>query len=187
MTTVQFPREPDDALYEYLAEKARVCGGGADDIWEGLCARFGLQPAAEPEAFNNWLHQVVAVDWGLNGVCTKTQRMQRLSVSEVEAAQKAWTARGALMVLPAPGKYDETLLPFLALMRNELHANSHKGDREGWLRMTLEQALDEIQRHADKLFVPVMNHDREAIREHAADVANCAMMLADIAGVLSRE
>lgn len=86
-----------------------------------------------------------------------------------------------------PPKYDDTLLPFLALMRNELHANAHKGDREGWLRMTLEQALGEIRHHADKLIIPVMNHDREAIREHAADVANCAMMLADIAGVLSRE
>lgn len=92
---------------------------------------------------------------------------------------------------PAPvavvQKYDDALLPFFAMMRNELHANSHKGDREAWLRMTLDQALGEIRHHFDKLIVPVMNHDREAVREHAADVANCAMMLADIAGVLSRE
>lgn len=187
MTTVQFPIDPDDELFEFLAEKAGVCGGGAYDIWEGLCARFGLQTTAEPEAFNAWLHQVVAMDWDLNGVCTKTQRMQRMSLAEIEAAQKAWTARGVLMALPAPEKYDDTLLPFLALMRGELHANSHKGDREGWLRMTPEQALDEIRHHADKLIGPVMGRDRDRIREHAADVANCAMMLADIAGVLSRE
>lgn len=30
-------------------------------------------------------------------------------------------------------------------------------------------------------------YDGPLVREHAADVANCAMMLADIAGVLSRE
>lgn len=95
--------------------------------------------------------------------------------------------RVTVELVAEPPKYDDTLLPFLALMRKELHANSHKGDREAWLRMSLEQALTEIRHHADKLIVPVMNHDREAIREHAADVANCAMMLADIAGVLSRE
>lgn len=178
MTTVQFPREPDDALYEYLAEKAHVCGGGADEIWEGLCTRFGLQPAAEPVA---WQHRVTAgpqTGWSLWAPGRGKEWAEHYTVE----------VRPLYAVAPTPpAKYDDTLLPFLALMRNELHANSHKGDREGWLRLTLEQALDEIRHHHDKLVIPVMNHDREAIREHAADVANCAMMLADIAGVLSRE
>lgn len=89
--------------------------------------------------------------------------------------------------IKAPGQpYDDTLLPFLGMMRKELNANSGKGDRDGWLRMTPEQALDEIEHHHAKLIVPVMNRDREAIREHAADVANCAMMLLDVCGVLGR-
>lgn len=81
-------------------------------------------------------------------------------------------------------KYDDTLLPFVALMRKELHANSDKGDREGWLGMTTATALAEILHHKQKLDVAVVAADPAGIAEHCADVANCAMMLADIAGVL---
>lgn len=183
MTTVQFPRQPDDALYEYLAEKARVCGGGADEIWEGLCSRFALPVAGndglkaaqyqgEPVAWKTG-----SITWGYEPDARRHGEQHGVPVVPLYAEQPA----------PVAQKYDDTLLPFLALMRNELHANAHKGDREGWLRMTLENALDEIRRHADKLIIPVMNHDRAAIREHAADVANCAMMLADIAVDLTRE
>lgn len=45
--TISFPRELSDDLAEFIAEKARVCGGGAYDIWEALCERFG-QPAEQP-------------------------------------------------------------------------------------------------------------------------------------------
>jgi hypothetical protein len=41
---VTFPRELSDDLAELIAEKARVCGGGAFDIWEAICEQFG-QPA----------------------------------------------------------------------------------------------------------------------------------------------
>ncbi|SEB72509.1 hypothetical protein SAMN05216178_2015 [Pseudomonas saponiphila] len=43
---ISFPRELSDDLAEFIAEKARVCGGGAYDIWEALCERFG-QPAEQ--------------------------------------------------------------------------------------------------------------------------------------------
>ncbi|WP_409302805.1 hypothetical protein [Pseudomonas sp. KCJK8993] len=43
---ISFPRELSDDLAEFIAEKARVCGGGADEIWEALCERFG-QPAEQ--------------------------------------------------------------------------------------------------------------------------------------------
>lgn len=43
---IWFPRELGDGLAELIAEKARVCGGGAFDIWEEICERFGnAQPA----------------------------------------------------------------------------------------------------------------------------------------------
>lgn len=83
-------------------------------------------------------------------------------------------------------KYDDTLLPFLALMRKELHANSHKGDREGWLGMDPLQATSEIYHHAEKLAKAVAARDYPQITEYTADVANCAMMLLDVCGGLGR-
>lgn len=177
MTTIQFPREPDDALYEYLAEKARVCGGGADEIWEGLCTRFGLQPAAEPVA---WQHRVTAgpqTGWSLWAPGRGKEWAEHYTVE----------VRPLYAVAPTPpAKYDDTLLPFLALMRKELADNCHKGDREGWLRMSTESALCEIEHHLSKLRHAVHSADGQLVREHAADVANCAMMLADIAGALKQ-
>lgn len=52
--TISFPRELSDDLAEFIAEKARVCGGGAHDIWEALCERFG-RPAEQ--------HQGEPLDW----------------------------------------------------------------------------------------------------------------------------
>lgn len=43
---VSFPRELSDELAELIAEKARVCGGGAFDIWEAICDQFGM-PATQ--------------------------------------------------------------------------------------------------------------------------------------------
>lgn len=82
-------------------------------------------------------------------------------------------------------KYDDTLVPFLALMRKELHANSSKGDRPGWLTMSRETALLEIYYHVSKLQKAVRDDDANRIRENAADVANMAMMLLDVCGGLS--
>jgi len=38
---ISFPRELSDELGELIAEKASVCGGGAFEIWEAICERFG--------------------------------------------------------------------------------------------------------------------------------------------------
>ena len=45
------------------------------------------------------------------------------------------------------GKYDNVLEPFMALMEKELHANSGKGDRPGWLSMPTSTATLEIYYH----------------------------------------
>ena len=81
-------------------------------------------------------------------------------------------------------KYDEVLRPFVALMEKELHANSHKGDREGWLQMTEEHALGEIEYHVSKLSTAMADMNPNGVREYAADVANLCMMLLDIGGQL---
>ena len=82
------------------------------------------------------------------------------------------------------GKYGNVLAPFVELMAAELHANSMKGDRPGWLAMSREVALLEIYWHTAKLSAAVKNNDASAIREHSADVANMAMMLLDVCGGL---
>lgn len=83
-------------------------------------------------------------------------------------------------------KYDDTLLPFLALMRKELHANSHKGDRDGWLKMDVGRATHEIYHHYEKLENAAGSRDFPQIAEYCADLANCAMMLADVCGLLGQ-
>lgn len=80
------------------------------------------------------------------------------------------------------GKYDFVLGPFVAMMEVELHANSGKGDRPGWLAMSREEVLLEIYYHIAKLQKAVRTGDLDGIREHAADVANMSMMVVDICG-----
>ncbi|NAN50873.1 hypothetical protein EX349_06655 [Pseudomonas protegens] len=82
-------------------------------------------------------------------------------------------------------KYNDTLLPFVALMRKELHANAGKGDRPGWLAMSSDTCLLEIIYHFGKLQASVKRGDSDGIAEYGADVANMCMMLLDICGVLA--
>lgn len=85
----------------------------------------------------------------------------------------------------AERKYDDVLLPFLSLMRKELHANAGKGDRPGWMTMDANTALLEVYYHLAKLQKAVKHNDGPAIMEHSADVANMAMMVLDICGGLA--
>ncbi|MCM8743582.1 hypothetical protein [Pseudomonas koreensis] len=85
---------------------------------------------------------------------------------------------------PVSDKYDEVLLPFLSLMRAELHANAHKGDRPGWLQMDRNTAVLEVFYHLGKLHQAVHRDESAAIKEHAADVANMCMMLLDVCACL---
>jgi ABC-type transporter Mla subunit MlaD len=81
-------------------------------------------------------------------------------------------------------RFDEVLQPFMALMRKELHANTGKGDRPGWLQMDANTALLEVYHHLAKLQKAVRNNDGPGIVEYAADVANMAMMVLDVCGGL---
>lgn len=82
-------------------------------------------------------------------------------------------------------KYDDVLVPFVSLMRKELHANAGKGDRPGWLRMDANTALLEVYYHLSKLQKAVKHNDGPAIMEYSADVANMAMMVLDVCGGLA--
>lgn len=103
------------------------------------------------------------------------------------AAMRAALAQGVPVLQACPQKYDDTLIPFLELMRTELHANTDKGDRPGWLKMTPDQGLLEIYWHTAKLSGAVKNKNAAAIQEHAADVANMAMILLDVCVGIVRE
>lgn len=82
------------------------------------------------------------------------------------------------------GKYGEVLGPFVAMMDAELHANSGKADRPGWLAMTPAVGMLEIYYHTAKLQKAVKDGDIDRVREYAADVANMSMMMVDICGGL---
>ncbi len=84
---------------------------------------------------------------------------------------------------PLNGKYKDTLKPFVENMDIELHANSGKGDREGWLQMSPDTALLEIFYHLGKLQKACKKGDLDGVKEYSADVANMSMMLADVFGI----
>lgn len=94
---------------------------------------------------------------------------------------------------------------FVGQMLRELAANDDKGNRPGWLQMDRKEAVSEVHWHASKLAVAAKELDRlqEAwpesadlldhppglamasdVREYAADVANCALMVLDCMGLL---
>lgn len=73
---------------------------------------------------------------------------------------------------------------FVQRMRAEMAANRHKPD---WRYMTLWEARAELKHHQKKLDKAVLAEDAPAIKEYAADVANCAMFVAWAAGALAEE
>jgi hypothetical protein len=119
---------------------------------------------------------------GMDGEPTNHQLDASIEAG-VRAVALAVASRSAGAVIDA--KYDDVLVPFARQMAKELHANSGKGDRPGWLTMTPAIGMLEIYYHAAKLQRAVKNDDADGIREHAADVANMSMMLLDICGGLA--
>lgn len=118
----------------------------------------------------------------LNGSATNKQLAEEFSRGHKNGVKMVQAARKAS---PLEGKYGNVLTPFVKQMEQELKANAYKGDRPGWLKMTPDQALLEIYWHISKLQRAVRDNDIAGILEHSADVANMAMMLADVCGVLA--
>lgn len=73
---------------------------------------------------------------------------------------------------------------FFELMSMELAANDHKGNRSNWQAMTPSKALMDVYHHVAKLVRAVECGLVPYIREHAADVACSAMIVADVTNVL---
>lgn len=76
------------------------------------------------------------------------------------------------------------LLAFTAAMDAELRANEpNKGDRADWLARDYDAVAD-VKRHVEKLEKALAANDPARTLEHAADVANCALIVADRAKLL---
>lgn len=74
-------------------------------------------------------------------------------------------------------------------MEAKLEQNRHKGDREGWSSDAPLELMRRLKEEARELEAALRwpralpsDADKQRIREEAADVANFAMMIADVAG-----
>lgn len=74
---------------------------------------------------------------------------------------------------------------FSGWMLAEFAANAVKGPPRSWRTESRAWAFNEIERHVAKLYRAVVADTPADIREHAADVANCALMLADVCGLVT--
>ena len=103
-----------------------------------------------------------------------------------EEAQAGESSRASVHppLSPLQGDYAEVLKPFLALMEKELHANAEKGGRKEWRSLSPAFVMLEIYYHAAKLQQAVKDDDLSGVKEYSADVANMAMMMADVCGAL---
>ncbi|WP_443190963.1 hypothetical protein [Pseudomonas indica] len=167
------------------------CPHGVDD---GACKECHVEqaPAQDelPEHIVNALHFSRSFATAKSNIgLTEKEHILGLAKLLEKTARELVEARSTspAQAAPQPQKYDDVLMPFLAMMRAELHANAGKGDRPGWLQMDVKDALLEIFYHMGKLQKAAKKGDIGGIREYSADVANMAMMLADVCGVLPEQ
>lgn len=157
-------------LCDDLAEAAIVLPLGTRAEWQDNLGRWWPVTITD---YHCATHSA-QLDDGTFAIKYPTGRFRKLA-----AAPQPTANPGALS-----GKYSDVLVPFVAMMDAELHANAGKGDRPGWLAMDRKTALLEIYYHVAKLQKAARDDEPARIREYAADVANMAMMLADVCGVL---
>lgn len=81
------------------------------------------------------------------------------------------------------------VLAFAKRMEAKLALNRHKGDRGGWINNTADELLERLKEELEELEGALLPHpglakDRSQERraDEAADVANFAMMIADVCG-----
>jgi hypothetical protein len=77
------------------------------------------------------------------------------------------------------------LVKFAVMMDMKLNRNSHKNEAGGWGGMAAFEILNRIRDELEELEEAIRNpsHSREDIVDEAVDVANFAMMMADVLGV----
>lgn len=73
----------------------------------------------------------------------------------------------------------EPIVAFSRLMESNLRANDHKGV-DGWRSMQLRWLLGRLRQEVEELDCALHAKDAQMIETECADVANFAMMIADI-------
>lgn len=124
----------------------------------------------------------------ISGFMLHDEESERINTAAMTVAQHRRILEGVNQQAGSgvpESKYNEVLMPFLAMMERELMNNAGKGDRPGWLTMDRKTALLEIYYHLGKLQKATKDGDGVGIVEYAADVANMAMMLVDICELLA--
>lgn len=66
---------------------------------------------------------------------------------------------------------------FAEMMEARLRANNHK---PGWRNDDLHDLLFRLQEEREELIIAMLGEDADAVLREAADVANFAMMIADV-------
>ncbi len=155
-------RHPNGESHTVTVSRDQVINEMPDFLFEALCSKFcNCEPAGETNVVECCCDEYA-------------EEFKLLAAAPGNSAQHS-----------VPGKYDDVLLPFLKSMEHELHANTGKGDRPGWLQMDRKTALLEIYYHLGKLQKATKGNDTAGIVEYAADVANMSMMLVDVCGLLA--
>lgn len=131
----------------------------------------GLRLAAEAE---NGAVRIAALEARI----AKLERSEEQLVTERDAALSS--ARANPPNKPSSPTWP-IVLQFAAMMEAKLDRNRHKGNREGWLRDTPVALLVRLYEETCELRDAIAEgHTAAFVAEEAADVANFAMMLADV-------
>lgn len=100
--------------------------------------------------------------------------------TDAEAARKAFEASPTWPYV----------LAFARLMEAKLAKNRHKGDRSGWIKNEPDRLAERLLEELEELETEIgngMNYVPSRVASEAADVANFAMMIADVCGGLDVE
>lgn len=84
-----------------------------------------------------------------------------------------------------PRDYQDAVQSFAHMMLQELNGNSDKGEQT-WLAKSPLDLVKDLEQHVAKLKAAVEAADEKKIAEHAADVGNQALFVADKFGQVSR-
>lgn len=83
-----------------------------------------------------------------------------------------------------PSATSPCVLAFAELMEQRLSENRHKGGRDGWEKTWVMELFSSLRDESNELAIAIeVGNSKEIVRE-CADVANYAMMIADVVGGL---
>lgn len=105
-----------------------------------------------------------------------------LSVMPLVQADKHPTPAQAVKEWSGESRTLPVVLAFARRMEAKLAKNRHKGDRGGWLKDTPSALLRRLKVETNELEKAIQSNSCGDIANEAADVANFAMMIADVCG-----